>query len=280
MNYNCDLIKDLLPLYHDKAASDFSTKAIEAHLQQCDECRRFYQTMDKSASIAFKPVSKPDGDGGYVSLAKRLRRAKWYWRLCMSLLMGIVVALSLMYAEGYRFDPMKAAYASNLVDSHAQPVAAVPMGNERILYIYEQDGIYQNIDVVHQFVNWKYVPVWPSRHIADPGAMLQLVERKAYANSEKNSLYIVFAVAVNDSRVAYLELGKEGSMQRQNVTSKMAVFFWDETGNWDGTDTWSGLISDSELQGTAYADDGTVLYRLTLEHTADGQESILWVPAD
>lgn len=280
MNYNCDLIKDLLPLYYDKAASDFSSKAIEEHLKECDECRRFYQAMEKSANIPFKPVSKSDGEGGYASLAKRLRRAKWYWRFCVSFLMGIVVALSLMYSEGYRFDPMKAAYASNLIDTHSQPVTTVPMGNERILYIYEQDGLYQNIDVIHQFLSWKYVPVWPSRHIGDPGAMLQLVERKAYANSDKNSLYIICAVAVNDSRVACIDLGKEGSMQRQNVTSKMTVFFWDETGNWDSTDTWDGMISDSELRGTAYADDGTVLYRLTLDHAANGQEYFLWVAAE
>ena len=39
MNKNCDIIRDLLPLYVDKACSDASCEFLEAHLEECDECK-------------------------------------------------------------------------------------------------------------------------------------------------------------------------------------------------------------------------------------------------
>ncbi|ACL76961.1 hypothetical protein [Ruminiclostridium cellulolyticum] len=278
MKYNCDLIKDLLLLYQDKATSDFSSNVVEDHLNKCNECYRFYHEVKKATEIHFKTPPKTDNVGGYQSLAKRLNRAKWYWRLCIGLLLGCIISLSLMYADGNRFDPMSAAHAGNVLDENSRLLAAVPMGKERILYIYDDDGLYRDINVVYHFPFWKYNYKWPNRYIADRNLGVQLITKGSYANSINKSLYIIFAVAVNDGRVAYIELGKEGKLQRQNVDSPITVFFWDETGNWDGTSTWNGMIKDSELRGTAYASDGTVLYNLT--HESNEQNPIKWIPVD
>lgn len=280
MKYDCDLIKDLLPLYHDKTTSDSSSKVVEEHLNECDKCRLFYQEVQKTTNIPFQPISKTDVADGYLSLAKRLRRTKWYWRLCIGLIIGIIIYQSLMYSDGNRFDAIKAAYASNVIDNHSQLMASVPMGDERILYIYDDEGIYQDIDVTYNFPYWKYVHTWPNRYIADPDAEVQLITSKTYANSNNHSLYIVYAVAVNDKRIAYIDLGKDGTMQRQNIDSKIAVFFWDETENWDGTDTWDGMINRGELQGVAYGNDGSILYKLALVSGLNGQDSYKWIPVE
>lgn len=39
MNIPCDIIRDLLPLYHDKVCSEESKKQIEEHLKTCESCR-------------------------------------------------------------------------------------------------------------------------------------------------------------------------------------------------------------------------------------------------
>jgi hypothetical protein len=278
MKYDCDLIKDLLPLYHDKVTSQFSSKVVEEHLKVCDECHEYYNEVNKAIDIKCKSPSEKDNADGYLPLAKRLRRVKWYWRICIGLFLGCIIVLSMMYAEGYRFNPSSAAYAGNIVDKNSRVLATVPMGKERILYIYDDDGLYRDIDVIYQFPFWKYSYKWPNKCIADPNSGVQLITRGSYADSIHKSLYIVFAVAVNDTRVAYIELGKEGKIQRQNVDSPITVFFWDETGKWDGTVTWNGLIKDSDLQGTAYASDGTVLYNLV--HGNNEQDSPKWIPAD
>ena len=279
MNYDCALIKDLLTLYHDKATSETSTKLIEEHLDACTECRLFYDEIKKSTGIRFKPPAQTDGAGSYVSLAKRLRRTKWYWRIGIGLLIGCVISLSLMFADGNRFDPKSAAYASNVINKSARLLAAVPMGTERVLYIYDDDGQYLNVSVIYRFPFWKYNYTWPNRYVPDPDAQVELATKQSYANSNNQSLYFVYAVAVHDDRVASIELGKEGIMQHRKVDSELTVFFWDKTGDWDGTGTWPGMIRDTELQGTAYAEDGTALYSLTLVHE-NGQDAFQWNPAE
>lgn len=279
MKYDCEIIKDLLPLYHDKTASSNSSKVVEEHLNECDECRNFYNVVKKNTDTPFKSSSNTFESVGYLSLAKRLRKTKWYWRICIGLLIGITIFLSLMYAYGNRFDAMRAAYASNAINKHSQLLATVPMGNERILYIFDDDGLYRNIDVTYKFPYWKYSHEFSNKIvIADQNLGMQMITRRTYANSNNKSLYFVYAVAVNDNCIAYIELGKEGIMQRQSVDSKITVFFWDKSKNWDGTDTWQGMIKESELRGIAYAKDGTVLYNLKQVSDSNGQDSLKWIP--
>ena len=45
MKYDCDVIRDLLPLYADKACSDKSREIVEEHLQECMDCRNLTSTM-------------------------------------------------------------------------------------------------------------------------------------------------------------------------------------------------------------------------------------------
>ena len=278
MKYDCELVKDLLPLYHDKATSKASSQVVEDHLNECDECLRYYQEIKKTDEIQFKSSAKTENADDYLSLAKRLRKTKWYWRICIGIFLGCIIYLSLMYGEGNRFDAVRAAYTSNVIDKYSQLLATIPMGKERILYIYDDNGLYRYVDVSYHFPFWKYNNTWPNRSLADPDSGVQLIVNRSYANSRKKSLYIVYAVAVNDKRVAYIELGKEGFMQRQKVNSTITIFFWNETGDWDGTNSWKGMIKDSELQGTAYSSDGTVLYNLSLVTNSNVQDSFQWIP--
>ena len=39
MKATCDIIQDLLPLYCDNACSEESKKVVEAHIQECKQCR-------------------------------------------------------------------------------------------------------------------------------------------------------------------------------------------------------------------------------------------------
>ncbi|MDK2808474.1 MAG: hypothetical protein PWP24_1209 [Clostridiales bacterium] len=40
MKYNCDIIKDLLPLYQDEACSEASKSMVAEHLEECDACKQ------------------------------------------------------------------------------------------------------------------------------------------------------------------------------------------------------------------------------------------------
>ena len=45
MNKECEIVRDLLPLYIDDACSVSSAEMIEAHLPECDECGHIYKSM-------------------------------------------------------------------------------------------------------------------------------------------------------------------------------------------------------------------------------------------
>ena len=73
MKYPCNLIKDILPLYHDGVVSKESEHVVEEHLTECEDCKNYYEKMcqadvleesafdeeiTKKTADSFKEVSK------------------------------------------------------------------------------------------------------------------------------------------------------------------------------------------------------------------------------
>lgn len=46
MKYNCEMIRDLLPLYKDQACSKASAAIVEEHLSECSECTKLLEDMN------------------------------------------------------------------------------------------------------------------------------------------------------------------------------------------------------------------------------------------
>lgn len=56
---DCNIIKDLIPLYIDECCSDDSKNAVREHLSSCPLCRELYESMsDDIETVAPTPVSK------------------------------------------------------------------------------------------------------------------------------------------------------------------------------------------------------------------------------
>lgn len=47
MNKDCEVIKDLLPLYVDDVCSTETKEFVEKHLKSCNECQKIFETMEK-----------------------------------------------------------------------------------------------------------------------------------------------------------------------------------------------------------------------------------------
>ena len=58
MKYNCELIQDLLPLYHDKALSEVSNKVVEEHVQTCALCKAYSEDIESNVE-QLGEASKP-----------------------------------------------------------------------------------------------------------------------------------------------------------------------------------------------------------------------------
>ena len=58
MKLECDVIRDLLPLYAEKLASPASSALVEQHLAECPACRAELEQMEKPVSV--QPEPQPD----------------------------------------------------------------------------------------------------------------------------------------------------------------------------------------------------------------------------
>lgn len=56
---NCEIIRDLIPLYIDKCCSDETEKTVKEHLENCAECYSVYKSMSASISEETSAVTAP-----------------------------------------------------------------------------------------------------------------------------------------------------------------------------------------------------------------------------
>ncbi len=89
MNMKCEVVRDLIPMYIDGTASVETAAEIDAHLKECEDCRKFYNMCRKNERVSFggaghKIMEKIKGSGcdigeldkQYAILSKKLKKRK------------------------------------------------------------------------------------------------------------------------------------------------------------------------------------------------------------
>lgn len=119
-NLQCEIVKDLLPLYHDDVVSDVTKNAVKEHLDGCQDCTAEYESLCEAL-----PYNKEENTSKtkYNKMTKKLKLKKILW--------GIMIFATTLTAIAI------IAYLLLMV-----PV--VPAGNEDIgvikAYKFENDG--------------------------------------------------------------------------------------------------------------------------------------------
>ncbi|MDF2858702.1 MAG: hypothetical protein K0Q87_4553 [Neobacillus sp.] len=72
MNISCDIIRDLLPLYHDKVCSEKSRKLVEEHLTSCNNCKLELEQIHAD----IKGVNNMEDTKPIREIAKKWKRDK------------------------------------------------------------------------------------------------------------------------------------------------------------------------------------------------------------
>lgn len=70
MKYNCEIIKDLLPLYCDGVCSDASKAAVEEHIEECGGCNEVYKNLTADSLC---PVINTDDEENKVRFMKDIK---------------------------------------------------------------------------------------------------------------------------------------------------------------------------------------------------------------
>lgn len=117
MNCHCNLIRDLLPLYHDGICSDESNEIIKAHLAECDGCKEYYDRLCKSDGIVAVPqsseseIKKADS---FKGIKKRLRRKQIFVGAAV---FAAVVVLALSIIGALKSTTKEIVYNGNITVS-------------------------------------------------------------------------------------------------------------------------------------------------------------------
>ncbi len=82
MENNCNLVKDLLPLYADDVCSDESRKVVAEHISGCSSCRGMLEKMNQQLVVN---VNKD------IGTLKRIKKRIWIERIVIALIAVVVL---------------------------------------------------------------------------------------------------------------------------------------------------------------------------------------------
>ena len=75
MRKECNIVRDLLPIYADKATSQESDDFVKHHLSWCPSCQKYYKSVTNRDLFARTFVAPPRSQlSHYEEIAKKLKR--------------------------------------------------------------------------------------------------------------------------------------------------------------------------------------------------------------
>lgn len=99
---NCNIVKDLLPLYKENLLSDESKKFVEDHLKSCSECENLLKDQIEIESKNTKPLD---------FVEKRIKKESRYFTLAVVALLGSIFIFIISYLNAPRhFEYEKGLY--------------------------------------------------------------------------------------------------------------------------------------------------------------------------
>lgn len=183
-----EIVRDLLPLYHDGVCSDASRRAVEEHLNTCEDCRAALAAMD--ASLLEGQKTAADDAAAVRSISREWsrgkRRAWWKGALIAAAVCGLLAGLWAAATQLYLFP----------VDTETIEISDVrQLSDGRVLYHFSIDDDLALREIRFEYDkegNKYYVPVralltekrWEGTSPADCERCLDIAEENAWAESQ------------------------------------------------------------------------------------------------
>lgn len=258
MKYNCNMIRDLMPLCADKEAEKESEKALIEHLAECGECRGYWEKLSADLSFEEEGGSNPKN---YTEIAKKLRVKKNIISIAVGLTVGlasgfIAFAAGSYAIDGYRSSPEKALVRTqNNIGVKNEKICEYEWNNVKF-YFYKNQLYTACYGVEKTWMGWRHNVTYLSD--------LPEYNGEGIVNHMRGTINYGGDGISGDTSLEMLPL----SVYDDNVVKITLI----SGGSEYGTDVYSGFTgvlayerSNSEipmLKGFAYDKDGNVLYRL------------------
>ena len=97
-NLECEIVCDLLPLYHDGIVSETTKAAVEQHISECDKCRGELKSLQEE--LPGEEPSAPVTRKRFANMMRNQKRRRILWT-------GISVVLVLAILVGAYFGQLQ-----------------------------------------------------------------------------------------------------------------------------------------------------------------------------
>lgn len=101
MNLPCYLVRDLLPLYHDKLCAPDTAKDVSEHLDNCESCRAVLEAMDAPGSVPVPSDEDQQRAQALQMLQRKLVRSRVLTAVLSALAVLLLLAIGLYGARAY-----------------------------------------------------------------------------------------------------------------------------------------------------------------------------------
>lgn len=251
MKYKCDMVRDLMPLCVDDAATQASKTIVVEHMAECKKCEKYYSGIVNEISLESE---YPKENKGYVAIAKRLRKRNIVRRAILALIVCVAFELLLNYAVGFRFTAESAASLSGRLNASSRLIGNYDWGNWEF-YFYNSENSYDVVTVKKHWKGWKaqdnYL-VWP-KYVTDQGGIINAGSIYYWTDTDSKFGIQIFPIIVEDKNVASVEVTVFNESKTINVETNELIILGFENKNPDLGNNQSGYGYDAS---------GNILYRL------------------
>lgn len=113
MKCNCEIIKDLLPLYCDGVCSDASKTAIEEHTTDCSEC---FEKLNRMKKDSLRITTDCDEEKANKKIIKKVKR-----KIILKRIIAVFISVAVTVAAGLftahkLIDPKPVEYSEGITD--------------------------------------------------------------------------------------------------------------------------------------------------------------------
>ena len=141
---NCEIVRDLLPLYHDEVVSEESRELVEEHLKTCAECRKMLEDIRENVKAKNVPDMEIPAASGFKTIQTKLRR-KTVSGITVSIICAVAIVVALTYGGFYYETPVPYSEVTrNLARPIDSPLDFVSnaKGHSSIEFLQVGDSLY------------------------------------------------------------------------------------------------------------------------------------------
>lgn len=100
MKISCNIIRDLLPLYVDNVLSEESTELVEAHIQECEMCKSYKESLCcEMVNVELVANENFDKERQDIAILKLIKRRIKRRNIKAAIITAIALLLSFFYIE-------------------------------------------------------------------------------------------------------------------------------------------------------------------------------------